>query len=219
MHRSSCSELNMRRVNMSDFLMNYILPNLIAFTIGALMTFFTTKYTATKSMKIEVKQRQFDFVYFPLYKTIRSDIGKTISKEKAQEYSTEITNTVLDNLQLVYSALLDLQEQFAYLTSNGEDHNKCFTSISKNIENEYFNLKRTLGYPSLTAVENFLRKPIKEKCKSVRSNSYILLIACFLFLCSWSFFKKGSSPLASLFFGAGSSFLVIFVLSVLEIVK
>ncbi|MFN6432778.1 hypothetical protein EUCA11A_10530 [Eubacterium callanderi] len=208
--------------SVSNFLSNYIFPNVLAFCIGAFFSYLPARYNATKPMKLDVKRRQFENVYLPIYKLIQNDIGKSINFKTAKVYSTAINSIVQNNIELTYLPLINLNKKF-YNAVHIEKNIKikawqCHTSfveLSKNIEFEYLLLKKSLGYPSFSNWEAFLRRSTFEKAWIILSNSGLMILTLiFIFSGIMNFLTGRSIGVIFLAFFEGLVFLALFIVNI-----
>lgn len=139
------------------------LLKLLSLFITMISTYFVTKYTSNNPRKREIKQKQLENVYLPIYKLIRHDIEKNITKNTAIKYAIKINSILLNNFELVFPQLHILNDQFLLSIKSDDDYQTIFNKISYQINLDYFLLMKSLGYPSQNSFTIFLRMNRKDK--------------------------------------------------------
>ncbi|ALU14562.1 hypothetical protein ACH52_1782 [Eubacterium limosum] len=151
----------------TSFFQNPTATTILTFLSGAIIAYIPARYNATKPMKLEIKKRQFEDVYLPLYKTIHKTDPKLMS-DKDKKTVLDIIKTITEShIELVFPTLSKL-----LLTSP-----IMIDEIYENIDTEYLLLKKTLGYPSENFFALFKRLSRKEKVLIIAPFIAIILIS------------------------------------------
>lgn len=149
---------------------------IISILITAFTTYFVTKYTTNRPRAFEIKQLQLKNVYLPIYKLIRFDLNKEISKSTALEYATKIKPILMDNFELAFPQLHTLNDLFMDAIRDDEDYQEIFYKICYQVNLDYVILKKYLGYPSESSFSIFKRMNKKDKLKSILGWAFIIQI-------------------------------------------
>jgi hypothetical protein len=168
------------------------LDNLIKVTsilVTIISTYFVTKYTSNNSRRLEIKQKQFDKVYLPVYRLIKKDMGRRISKEKALEYGVRMKSILLKNYEYAYPQLHNLHYSLMFSIQTKGNYQIDFNKISYQVNLEYNLLKKSLGYPSENFVNLFIRMNLKDKINFILGwiNFICIILGPFIFA---FFFQK-----------------------------
>lgn len=174
-----------------------MLFKIISIMITALTTYFVTKYTTNKPRKLEIKQRQLDKVYLPIYKIIKFNSSTHMDKKTALTCATSIKEILIENYELAFPQLHDLNDNFIDDINLDNDYQKTFNKISYQVNLDYILLKKALGYPSQSNIEIFKRMKTKDKYKSIIGWSFVVYIASipFLSILFDKYFIRSISPM------------------------
>lgn len=130
------------------------LLKILGVIINTLFAIAVDKYSSFTPQKLNIKQKQFDLIYKPLY-ILLSNIDKNkLSKNLCVNYLEKIKTITSPNEELVNPTLKKLIEHFggALFLNKHEEH---FEKVCYNVEIEYLTLKRILKYPKDTPFNTF----------------------------------------------------------------
>lgn len=134
--------------------------------VPSLITFVATKHSILHPKKYSIREKQFTLVYLPLYlltKKYNEDIN---SSDKS--YIQKSSSIIYKNFQYVFTdtiELLDDIQPLIYNIKNEDDEMTLTTYIyffCNNIKNNYFYLRKYLGYPTKSPLETFKRDHLKK---------------------------------------------------------
>lgn len=165
---------------MNDFLSTIdfeMLLKIISIMITALTTYFVTKYTTNKPRKLDIKQRQLDKVYLPIYKIIKFNSSTNMDKKTALACATAIKEILIENYELAFPQLYDLNNNFIAAIHLDNDYQELYKKISYQVNLDYILLKKALGYPTQSTIEIFKRMKTKDKYKSIIGWSFVIYIS------------------------------------------
>ncbi|WP_099329873.1 hypothetical protein [Clostridium paraputrificum] len=140
---------------------------LLSIFVTAFTTYFVTKYTSNRPRTLEIKSKQFNNVYLPLYRMLRKDFNKNISKEVAIRYSIKMKSILLNNFELAFPQLHDLNDLLFEAIKFDKEYQSIFNKICYQINLDYILLKKTLGYPSESTLSIFKRMNIHDKYTTI----------------------------------------------------
>lgn len=159
--------------------------NAIKFILPIMATYFITKYSVNRPRKLEISQLQFENVYLPLYKIICTKNTKNASKEDITRYLFRIKEITQRHYELTFPQLHKLIDTLFLQLKNDNGYQETFNKISYQVSLDYEILKKTLGYPSETSLNIFIRKTKKEKLKIIMSWVFLLYIFILFFIPSF----------------------------------
>lgn len=160
-----------------ELLKNSFFTTLIGIIVSGFISFRVAKYSATKPNKLEIKQKQLEFVYLPLYRLFEK-MPKEFTIETCREYS-KILSSILDKHYVyVFPTLHNLNQQLSKALSDNKDVTKIFKSIKYQIDVDYELLKKSLGYPSVKWYAIFIRMTLKQKLELIISwiNIFVIIL-------------------------------------------
>lgn len=143
---------------------NYI--NLFSIIIVAVTTYWVTKYNVLKPNKLNIKERQLDNIYLPLYKLF-FEVSDEISPEDAVKYYNELSEILNNNYLLAFPELHDLKKALKNAIQNKGNYIQILKRIKHQVCIDYELLKKALGYPSKNWYEIFIRMTFKQKVESI----------------------------------------------------
>ena len=136
-----------------SFFQNPTIVAIFTFLSGASISYFLAHYNATKPMKLEIKKRQFEEVYLPLYNLFYGKDLSIMSIEEKTLLLTKINSVIEKHIELTFPTLLDLLSETPL----------SLEKIHINIDYEYALLKKILGYPSVNYYQLYKRMTPKNK--------------------------------------------------------
>lgn len=131
--------------------------------IPSLITYFVTKYSINRPRKYEIRLKQFEQVYLPLYLLNEQILRNVRSKESLQLYIRKADKIIYKNYPLVYPKTLKL---FKKLKSNLSDSKINYFSLENfqyQLQSDYNKLKMELGYPTDSIIDFFKRLNFLDK--------------------------------------------------------
>ncbi|KEI96420.1 hypothetical protein N497_17950 [Clostridium botulinum F 357] len=143
------------------------LIKIFSIIITCISTYFIAKYNSNTPRKLEIKQKQFDKVYLPIYKLLIPNFKSNISKELALNYINKMRPILWENYELAYPQLHKLLDSFSYSINLNGDYQSIFEKICYQVQLDYNLLKKSLGYPSENSLSLFKRMSFKDKVNAV----------------------------------------------------
>lgn len=110
--------------------------------VPSFITYLVTKYTFTRQRKYDIKEKQFNQVYLPLY-MLNESITPDISSEDLCLYIKKVDKLFYKNYQYVYPKTL---EKFKILKERKKPSSIYLFQSQATFDYEY--LKKELGYPT-----------------------------------------------------------------------
>ena len=142
--------------------------------IPSLITYLVTRYSLNKPRKYDIRQKQFEKVYLPLYLATQQWVKSDNYNRNLDIYSRKFYKIVNSNYPLVYPKTIKLFEKLKSLDDNGKINSYHLANFEYQINSDYEKLKRELGYPTNSFTDFFKRLSWFNKLM------YLLLLA---FLC------------------------------------
>lgn len=140
---------------------------IISVLITVISTYFVAKYNSNTPRKVEIKQKQLDKVYLPIYKLLLPHISCDISKETAIELTNNIQTILWDNYEFAYPTLHLLLKKINSDINFNKNYQETFNKICYQVGIDYDLLKKSLGYPSENTFGIFKRMNIEDKYNEV----------------------------------------------------
>lgn len=148
--------------------------------LTSVFTYLVTRYSLNNPRQLQIKQKQFGLVYLPLYKIIKQ--LKPLSIITNDEVSTcvnqilDITNT---HYEFVFPQLHKLIAELNTYVNFDAEYKNTLEDIIYQIEFDYEQLKRVLGYPSQNIFQAYRRLKTKDKVQLILA-SLLLITTVFL---------------------------------------
>ncbi|NFO41854.1 hypothetical protein FDB42_17550 [Clostridium botulinum] len=143
------------------------LIKIITVLITVISTYLVAKYNSNTPRKLEIKQKQFEKVYLPIYKILLPDLGYNIEKSIAIDYVNKIHPILWDNYEFAYPQLHKLFNDFTFSLDLNDDYQEIFNKICYQVKLDYDLLKKSLGYPSESFLGIFIRMNIDDKFNEI----------------------------------------------------
>lgn len=131
--------------------------------IPALITYFVTKYSLNRPKKYEIRLKQFEQVYLPLYLMNRKLLQNVKDKETLRLYTRKVDKIIYKNYPLVYPKTLKLFDKLKGNLSADKINYFHINNFQYQIESDYDKLKRELGYPTDSVFDFFRRLNFLDK--------------------------------------------------------
>lgn len=139
---------------------NYI--NLIGILVTAFITYRVAKYTTCKPERLSIKRAQLDNVYLPLFRLLER-MPQSVSRLDALTYSKKIANILDKHYVLAFPQLHRLSYTLKRQLATNLNYTETLQSIRHQVVIDYELLKKTLGYPSESSHDLFIRMTPKQK--------------------------------------------------------
>lgn len=139
----------------------------IKYLIPIILTYYTTRYTINKPIKRKVNEEQFQKVYLPLYKILCTKDLTNLSNDEYKKYYKRLNNILSKNYELAFPQLHVLSKKFFLAINNNTGINEVLQKIIYQVTLDYERLKKTLGYPHITAYQLFKRQTTSDKLKTI----------------------------------------------------
>lgn len=150
--------------------------------ITVISTYFIAKYNSNTPRRLQIKQKQLDTVYLPIYKLLLPNIGSDIPKEMALHIATNIQNILWDNYEFAYPTLHLLLKKFTFDIDSNNNYQETFNKICYQVGIDYDLLKKSLGYPSENLFGIFKRMTIQDKFTEILGWINMFFLFCPLIL-------------------------------------
>lgn len=131
--------------------------------IPSLITYFVTKYSLNRPKKYEIRLKQFERVYLPLYLMNRELLQNVKNKETLRLYIRKVDKIIYKNYPLVYPKTLKLFDKLKDNLSADKINYFHINNFQYQIESDYDKLKRELGYPTDSVFDFFKRLNFLDK--------------------------------------------------------
>ena len=153
--------------------------------IPSIITYLITRYSLSKPRKYAIKEKQFEFVYLPLYLLTQQyfSIEGSYNPSNISMYIKKFDKIIYKHFPYVYPKTIKL---FTKLKKNKSYPN--LFALQNQISFDYEKLKRELGYPSRSLIDMFYRlTPIDKVIYTtylifVLSDFYALISSVILFI-------------------------------------
>lgn len=140
-----------------------IISDYIKVLVPSLITYFVTRYSLNKPRKYEIRQKQFDKVYLPLYLATRQWLNSDNYAENLKIYSRKFYKIINSNYPLVYPKTIKLFEKLKSSYDSGKINSYYLANFESQINSDYEKLKRELGYPTNSFIDFFKRLSLFNK--------------------------------------------------------
>lgn len=134
-----------------------IISDYFKILVPSLITYLVTRYSLSRPRKYEIRSKQFDFVYLPLYLLSKQLISDRFSNENLSMFIRKANKIIYKNYPFVYPKTIKLFNKMKDSTDNGKKNTYYVTTFIYQIESDYEKLKRELGYPTNSFVDFFKR--------------------------------------------------------------
>lgn len=134
----------------------------VGIIVVAITSYTVAKYNASKPNKLKIKQLQLENVYLPLFR-IFERLTKYPTVERASKLCEEISTILDKHYELVFPQLHNLNQKLKFQLDNDEPYLKTIQLMHHQISIDYELLKKSLGYPSESIYNIFIRMPGENK--------------------------------------------------------
>ena len=153
--------------------------------IPSLITYLITKYTLIRPRQYEIRLKQFNLVYLPLYLLSKQLISDNHKWDNLLLFIRKADKIIYKNYPFVYPKTEKLFIKVKNGIQNNDANNFDVVNLIYQIESDYEKLKRELGYPTESIIDFFKRL---NKMDKLMYFLIILLLSSGLFFVVLSFF-------------------------------
>ncbi len=149
--------------------------------IPSIITYIVTRYSLLRPKKYEIKNKQFNLVYLPLYLLTIQYLSTKEGIKNIDVYFRKVDKIIYKNYQYVFPKTITL---FNTLKSSWQKKNRNYyhlTAFQSQISSDYEKLKRELGYPSNSVIDYFRRLSSLDKAFYIIYGLVLLLAIIFGF--------------------------------------
>ena len=144
--------------------------------LPAFITYLVTRYTLMRPKRYEIRDKQFNLVYLPLYL-----LTQQYSSQQAdiEIYFRKVDKIIYKNYQYVFPKTLKLFTKLKTEWHNGNHNTYHRFNFESQVNSDYEKLKRELGYPSSSFIELFKRLNTLNKVMYLTLTVFLaILIYC-----------------------------------------
>jgi hypothetical protein len=118
--------------------------------LPAFFTYLVTRYTLTRPRKYQIKEKQFNLVYLPLYLLTLQYISESNRnvKDNISIYIKKVDKLIYKNYPYVYPKTLKLFKSLKIEASKSQMNIYFIANFEYQVAKDYTALKKELGYPS-----------------------------------------------------------------------
>ena len=134
-----------------------MLSEYVKILIPSIITYFVTRYSLMRPRKYEIKDKQFNLVYLPLYLLTNQYLSQNNNLDCLDIYFRKVDKIIYKNYQYVFPKTIKLLDTFK---TEWKKNNRNFYHMNifqNQILSDYEKLKRELGYPSNSIIDFFRR--------------------------------------------------------------
>ena len=125
--------------------------------IPSVITSFVTRYSLNRPRKYDIRKRQFEEVYLPLYLLTKQLLTADNYQENLSLFAKKFNKIVYANYPLVYPKTIKLFKKLISSHSDGKRNTYHLANFESQINTDYEKLKRELGYPTNSFFDFFKR--------------------------------------------------------------
>lgn len=122
--------------------------------IPSVITYLITRYSLSKPRRYAIKEKQFEYVYLPLY-LLTQQYFSALNSNNRQDitvYTRKVDKIIYKYFPYIYPKTVKLFSKYKNQPSYSN-----FFALQNQISFDYERLKRELGYPSSSFIEIFRR--------------------------------------------------------------
>lgn len=164
-----------------------IISDYVKIIIPAFLTYLATKHSLNNPRRYEIKEKQFQQVYLPLYLLTQQYILEAHGdkKENISTYIKKVEKLIHKNYPYVYPKTLRLFKDLKVESSKQNMNQYFISNFSYQVTNDYNTLKKVLGYPCDSVTTSI--KQLNWLDKSLFFVNFMLLV--FLLFCVADYFS------------------------------
>ena len=141
--------------------------------IPSFITYLVTRYTLNRPRKTEIREKQFNLVYLPLYRLTKQMLTAKNYKENIPSYLHKVDRLIYKNYQFVFPKTIKLFERLKEEMKKEKPNWYHLSNFEYQVDSDFEKLKRELGYPTNSFSDIFKRLNFMDK---------VLYIISFIFL-------------------------------------
>lgn len=168
-----------------------ILSDYAKILIPSLITYFVTRYKLTRPRKYEIRDKQFNLVYLPLYLLTNQLMDENHHGKNFDLYFRKVEKIIYKNYQYVFPKTIKLFTKLKNEWKNDNHNMYHLFNFKYQVESDYEKLKRDLGYPTSSFIDFFKRLNLVDKVLYV----VVIFSVLFVFYCfssSFIYFVNGN---------------------------
>lgn len=131
--------------------------------IPSFITYLVTRYTLNRPRKTEIREKQFNLVYLPLYRLTKQLLTPGKYKENIQLYIHKVDKLIYKNYQFVFPKTLKLFDRLKEEMKKDKPNLYHLSNFEYQIDSDFEKLKRELGYPANSFSDFFKRLNFMDK--------------------------------------------------------
>lgn len=167
--------------------------------IPAFLAYLATKYSLMKPRKYEIKEKQFNLVYLPLYLLAQQYLLRTEDKMHANiaTFINKVDKLIYKNYPYVHPKTLKLFKELKLESSKSTMNRYFIMNFYCQIETDYNLLKKELGYPC-DSIINIIKR--SNRLDRILFFSYLFTGLIFIFSTANFFLSLFKGQLVDQFF-------------------
>ena len=131
--------------------------------IPSFITYLVTRYSLNRPRKNEIREKQFNLVYLPLYRLTKQMLTADKYKENIHSYLRKVDKLIYKNFQFVFPKTLKLFERLKEEIGKDSPNWYHLSNFEYQIDSDFEKLKRELGYPTNSFTDFFKRLNFLDK--------------------------------------------------------
>lgn len=135
----------------------------IKILLPSFITYLVTRYSLNRPRKNEIREKQFDLVYLPLYRITKQLLTPDKYKKNISLYIRKVDKIIYQNYQFVFPKTLKLFNRLKEEFQKEKPNLYHLSNFEYQIDSDYEKLKRELGYPTDSFVDFFKRLNFLDK--------------------------------------------------------
>lgn len=125
--------------------------------LPSLITYLVTRYTLSRPRKYEIRQKQFELVYLPLYLLCKQLLTPKSYKQNLHLFIKKVDRIIYKNYPYVFPKTLKLFDKLKESALQKNLNTIHLTNFEYQVSSDYEKLKRELGYPTNSFLDFFKR--------------------------------------------------------------
>lgn len=131
--------------------------------IPSVITYFVTRYSLNRPRKTEIREKQFNLVYLPLYRITQQLLVPAKYKENLPLYIRKVDKLIYQNYQFVFPKTQKLFNRLKLEFQKKNPNLYHLSNFEYQVASDYEKLKRELGYPTDSFIDFFKRLNLLDK--------------------------------------------------------
>lgn len=152
--------------------------------IPAFITYLVTRYSLNNPHKYQIKEKQFELIYLPLYLLTQQYISASHRNTPfdIHTYIKKVEKLIYKNYPYVYPKTLKLFDSLKTEATNSHMNPYIIMNFEYQATTDYIKLKKDLNYPCDSAIS--LLKRLNRLDKLLFLASLIMFLVCIIFIAS-----------------------------------